>query len=619
MFGFLRRWRARRRLGQSVDIWYHPEYAPPALAETARASALEIDRGVKILAALEHEGLVAPDDVRRPRAATVAELLRFHTLPYLESTNDPAAVARVFGLEPSMVDVTSVVRASVRATGGTLEASRDVIANRGKWAFNLGGGYHHGRADLGAGFCVHNDVAVAIANLRAEGFDGRVLIVDLDFHQGDAYIEAYADDPSVLVYSIHGSVWTHIQTRHHQHHLTGRVGDRRYLSCLRSTLPAALQVHQPDLVYYVAGNDVLAGDALGAFDLTLQGVLDRDRFVLDAIQLRGTPLVTTPAGGYSRDAWRATYAMIRYALSGRAEVSVPRHYSIRGHFSEVAAGLDPVELQRDDKNPFALTEEDLMGGLLGKPRGERFLDYYSAHGIEVALTRYGFFEAMAQRGYTQHQLELDVSDRARQIMRIRGTKNGRTDHLLMELVVRRLWIPDPGKPEGMAEVLSIEWMLMQDPTADFTLKRPPLPGQKHPGFGVALQVQEVLVQVVLRLGLQGLMRRPAYFHTAMGGHGEAVFIDPIEEGQFRAMKVELRAPVDEVSRAIDERRVVWGDGEALVWPAGRQIVPLGDRLTEWFSSAAYRDAVAEAQAKALQRGIHMDLAKAPLQSAAVDS
>ena len=351
MWNVLRRWVARSRIRRSVDIWYHPDYAPSALADTARGSAIEVRRGLNILRALEHEGLIGVEDVRQPRPATITELTRFHPLSYLESTTRAESVARVFGFEPEFIDAEAVVKASLRTTGGTIAAAHDVLGTDAKRAFNLGGGYHHAQADLGAGFCIHNDVAVAIASLRADGFTGRVLVVDLDYHQGDGLVDAFADDPSVLVYSIHGSVWSHAESRHLQKHLVGRVGDRRYLSTLRATLPAALEGHRPDLVFYLAGNDVMAGDALGTFDLTLQGVLDRDRFVLDAVQFRRTPIVVMLAGGYSRDAWRASFAMIRYALTGDAKVYTAPDRNIRKRFSEVAAQLDSVELQLDSAGP----------------------------------------------------------------------------------------------------------------------------------------------------------------------------------------------------------------------------------------------------------------------------
>ncbi|MEL7371549.1 MAG: hypothetical protein AAFN74_21685, partial [Myxococcota bacterium] len=103
MLQWLRRLRAKWRLLRAVEIWYHPDYAPPALAETARTTSVDLARAARILTALQREGLLSKDSVRQPEPATVAELQRFHSLKYLESTNEPASVARVFGLEPEFV------------------------------------------------------------------------------------------------------------------------------------------------------------------------------------------------------------------------------------------------------------------------------------------------------------------------------------------------------------------------------------------------------------------------------------------------------------------------------------------------------------------------------------
>ena len=619
LYRWARRWVARYRLGRSVDVWYHPEYAPKALAETARGSSIDVDRGRRIVTALYRHGLVAPCRIKKPPAATTRDLLRFHPMSYLETTNDAASVARVFGFEPSHVDAEAVVRASLRATGGTIAAARSVVATRGKVAFNLGGGFHHAQADMGTGFCIHNDVAVAIATLREEGFRGRVLIIDLDFHQGDGFIESFENDPGVLVYSIHGSIWSHAESRHHQIHLEGRVADRKYLATLRQTLPATLETHQPDLIFYVAGNDVLAGDAFGTFSLTMQGVFERDRFVVDGARRRGVPLVVTMAGGYSRDAWRATFAMIRYALTDDSALAPTAQPSLKDRFAKVASELDPRELQQesDSDDEFRITEADITGALFGPPTADRLLDFYTQHGVELAFERYGLFESLRARGFENPTLTIDAADRSHQVLRVYGARRASPEVMLVELVVRRKWIPDPAAPKKRIEVLSVEWLMMQDPTRDFTLSRMPLPGQAHPGLGVSAEMRQMLVQVVLRLNLHGWVNRPAYYHTALGVTG-ARFLDPKEEGQFRALQIRLGLPFDDASWAIDEGRVRWGDGRPVEWRPGLRVLAVSEPLKEWFSGPEYLEAVEQAQDAAERRGVHVDLTKAGVHTARVD-
>ncbi len=624
MWRWARRWTARQRLGRQVDVWYHPKYAPPAIEETARATTIDLHRGERILSALAHEGVLPPDRVRRPEPASTTDLARFHTHRYLESTNEPAWLGRVFGLDATAVDTDAVLQASLYATGGTIEACLDVWNRPGKVAFNLGGGYHHALADLGAGFCVHNDIAVALERIRANGFSGRVAMIDLDYHQGDGLLETYVDDPDVLVYSIHGSVWSHIESRHPQIHLTGRVGDRRYLQTLRTTLGGALRHHPPDLVFYVAGTDVLAGDALGSFQLTLQGVLDRDRFVLDALHMRRVPVVVMLAGGYSRDAWRAAYAMVRYALTGDARTGPAREPSLRERFEAIAAGLDPRELRLPKgSDPFQITDQDIAGSLFGPPRSDRFLQYYSPHGVELAFERYGLLDVLRARGFERVTTEFELEDSARQVVRIRGNRVGQPTVLLLELVVRRRWITDPAETGRTIEVLSIEWLLMQDPTRHFTLRRPPLPGQAHPGLGVSAQLIELLVQAVRRLELHGIVHRPAYFHTSFGGQGAFRFLDPEDEGRFQALKMVLLSPpedvetgpvsselfrtlIDEATLAIDDGRVQWGDGTTVQWQVGWQVLAVRPSLIEWFDGKTYNQQVTRARTATLRRGIRVD-------------
>lgn len=605
----IRRWVAARRIGSTVDIWYHPEYAATALGDYAPGGVFEIRRAGQVVDALIRNGLVDRTHLRRPSPASVSQLSRFHTLRYLESVQDPTTLARIFGLEPTMVDTESLLHASLLATGGTIEAAFETLKARDKVAFNLGGGFHHARADLGAGFCIHNDVAVAIANLRASGFGGRVLIVDLDYHQGDGFIEAFDDDESVYAFSIHGSVWSHVQSRDLQIHLEDTVGDRRYMRCLRSTLRQALQVQRPKLIFYVAGNDVLAGDRLGTFDLTLQGVLERDRLVLDVARLAGIPMVVVLGGAYSRNAWRATYAMIRYALTSYAHVYHQARPSLRERFAAVAADIDPVELQVDGSNDLRLTEEDVSGALFGASRTDRLLDFYSQHGIELVMARYGLVDAMRQRGFVDLRVDLDASDRSHQILRVTGSRGAHIDVLLMELVVQRRWIADPADDDRRIEMLSVEWLLMQDPTRFFNLDRPPLPGQKHPGLGVAIRMQELLVQLCLRLHLHGMIHRPSHFHTAVGSVGDFVFVDPVEEGRTRAIRGLLSESVDEISWAVDAKALVWGDGTAYEWQAGEQVLPLSDGLRAWFEGPEYERAVAAARADAERIGIRIEAEK----------
>ncbi|MEL7237981.1 MAG: hypothetical protein AAGK78_03900, partial [Planctomycetota bacterium] len=134
--------------------------------------------------------------------------------------------------------------------------------------------------------------------------------------------------------------------------------------------------------------------------------------------------------------------------------------------------------------------------------------------------------------------------------------------------------------------------------------RPPLPGQEHPGLGVSEQLQEVLVQAALRLRLYGVLNQPAYLHTALGT-SEFRFVDPEDEGNMQALVQILKGPIDEISRAVDDGRARWGDGEAFLWRPGPRLLPVSEEAIACFSSADYTGAVDRAKSDAIVRGLEI--------------
>ncbi|MBW1830606.1 MAG: hypothetical protein JRJ10_02735, partial [Deltaproteobacteria bacterium] len=257
-----------------MGLWYHPQYKVEALAETARVPGVEVERGEKILGSLRAEGLIGPRQVRPAPLAALADLAKVHAESYLDQTARPEYLGRIFGLEAQFVDVDPVLIAQRRQVGGTVACALWAVGSPKRVAFNIGGGFHHAEPEAGTGFCVYNDIAVAIASLREDGFEAHIAIVDLDYHQGNGNLVTFEHDDTVFTYSIHGSVWSHVEAATDQQFLLASgTDDTAYLRELRETLPAALEKFEPGLIFYVAGNDVLKGDRLGEFALTREGVL----------------------------------------------------------------------------------------------------------------------------------------------------------------------------------------------------------------------------------------------------------------------------------------------------------------------------------------------------------
>ena len=245
------------------------------------------------------EGIVTPDHVRDPAAATDDELLLVHTAEYVRRFSQgslDAAEIRRLGFPWS----TALVERSRRAVGGTLESSRHALQHG--VAMNLAGGTHHAFADHGEGFCVYNDVAIAIRSMQHAGLIRRAAVVDLDVHQGNGTHAILGADPSVYTFSMHGG------KNYPFHKVPGTLDieladgatDDVYLEALTSALPRVLAESAPDIVFYIAGADPHEGDALGRLALTFDGLIERDRYVLSQCRDVGIPVAIVIGGGYGR-------------------------------------------------------------------------------------------------------------------------------------------------------------------------------------------------------------------------------------------------------------------------------------------------------------------------------
>jgi acetoin utilization deacetylase AcuC-like enzyme len=215
----------------------------------------------------------------------------------------PAPAMRRIGLPWSQV----LVNRAFASVGGTLSASMEAIQHG--WGATLGGGTHHAFRAEGAGFCVFNDIAVAIQFLRKQGLIRRAAVIDLDVHQGDGTAEIFQDDPAVFTLSIHGE--SNFPFRKKKSRLDvplpDGVEDAAYLRHLDEVLPAAF-AFKPDIVFYQSGVDPLASDVLGRLSLTYEGLIARDRRVFSAARSFGAPFVLTSGGGYSRPIERSSEA-----------------------------------------------------------------------------------------------------------------------------------------------------------------------------------------------------------------------------------------------------------------------------------------------------------------------
>ena len=194
-----------------------------------------------------------------------------------------------------------LVERALRATGGTLQAARDALGTG--LGINLAGGTHHAYADHGEGFCVLNDVAIAVLELQITQQLERILILDLDVHQGNGSACIFADDPRVFTLSVHGE-------RNYPFHkeastldigLPDDVTDLEYHHILETRVLPAVAAFNPQLIFYLAGVDVLERDQFGRFALSLKGAKARDARVFAWCKSARVPVVSLMGGGYNKD------------------------------------------------------------------------------------------------------------------------------------------------------------------------------------------------------------------------------------------------------------------------------------------------------------------------------
>jgi acetoin utilization deacetylase AcuC-like enzyme len=296
-----------------TQFFYRDEYVYDVVERGVRHT-FDVERPRKIRDALVRCGALKSEAFVSVPALTDEDLDLVHTREYVRAIKNPETLARYLLLDPAHPWGTNLLQPFLYASGGTVAAVRSAVERR-SMSVNLAGGYHHAQPDKAEGFCVIADVAIAIRRLRAGGMLDGVLIVDLDAHHGNGNALIFADDESVFTFSIHDVRWCDVAKRNNLDvELRPHTGDGEYLAALTDHLPRIVSLFAPGLVVYVAGSDPYVGDPLGVFDLSEEGLLERDRMVTRATFGRGIPLAVVTAGGYGEASWRLHFNYFRWLL-----------------------------------------------------------------------------------------------------------------------------------------------------------------------------------------------------------------------------------------------------------------------------------------------------------------
>jgi len=288
-------------------VVYREEYNI-TLAGLQRLHPFDSEKYGRVARALARDGVLTADELTRPEPLGDAELQQL-SAAYRQRLRGSRAIAEITEIPPVAWLPRWLVRSRLlmpmrHAAGGTLLAAR--LALRRGWAVNLGGGYHHASLDDGGGFCVYPDITLAVSAARAaEPRARRVMVIDLDAHQGNGHARDLGDDEEVYILDIYNhSIYPGDAAARRGVDLAldapSGTDTGRYLELVGGALDSAFADFAPQLVIYNAGTDILQGDPLGAMAVCPEGVLERDARVFDAALARDIPVVMLLSGGYQR-------------------------------------------------------------------------------------------------------------------------------------------------------------------------------------------------------------------------------------------------------------------------------------------------------------------------------
>lgn len=276
-----------------VKIAWHPLYAHP-LPEGHRFPMLKYEL---IPEQLLHEGVITQNNLFSPDLLDEEVVLLSHQKGYwnqLKELTLPAKEQRRIGFPLNA----QLLEREIRIAKGTIEGALFALAYG--IAFNVAGGTHHAGSNWGEGFCLLNDQAIAANYLLDNDLSSRILIIDLDVHQGNGTAEIFYNEPRVFTFSMHGDKNFPFRKERSDWDipLENGITDQLYLNKLKEALPLLLK-HKPDFVFYLSGVDVLESDKLGKLALSKEGCKERDRMVLQFCKNNRLPVQVSMGGGYS--------------------------------------------------------------------------------------------------------------------------------------------------------------------------------------------------------------------------------------------------------------------------------------------------------------------------------
>lgn len=247
---------------------------------------------------LLYEGTCLPENFFSPNPVDEKWILRTHSKTYWEDLKNLSLDAKMIRKIGFPLSAQLVLRETI-ITQGTIDCS--VYAKKYGISINVAGGTHHAYADRGEGFCLLNDVAIASNYLLDKGLSTKILVIDLDVHQGNGTAKIFQHEPRVFTFSMHGkeNYPLHKELSDLDIELKTYTKDDEYLTILFETLPKLIEKQKPDFLFYISGVDILETDKLGKISVSIQGCYRRDEFVFEQAIKHKLPIVVSMGGGYS--------------------------------------------------------------------------------------------------------------------------------------------------------------------------------------------------------------------------------------------------------------------------------------------------------------------------------
>lgn len=279
---------------KKLHIAFDPIYAH-SLPEGHRFPMLKYEL---IPQQLLYEGVISEDALFSPQPCSEKIILMTHAEEYVQKLKAQTLSAQ----EQRRIGFPQSPQLTLREfiiTQGTIDCCHYAMENG--VALNVAGGTHHAFRDKGEGFCLLNDFAVAANYLLHKGLVQKILIIDLDVHQGNGTAKIFKEEPNVFTFSMHGkNNYPFIKERSDLDvALPDGIGDQEYLQQLTAVLPSLIEKVKPDLVFYLSGVDILETDKFGKLKVSMQGCRQRDEFVFKQVKEKGIPCVVSMGGGYS--------------------------------------------------------------------------------------------------------------------------------------------------------------------------------------------------------------------------------------------------------------------------------------------------------------------------------